>query len=106
MFGTVTKLRLRDDVSEDQLKELTRQIESDRPSSGVSVTLLRERDNPRTLWVMGAFESEDAYRRNAESPEQTARFERIRALIDGQPEWHDGDVLAAVHRDAPQAASV
>ena len=106
MFGSVVRFRLRDGVSDEEVAALAEQMESDRPETGVALTVLRERDNPSHIWVVGAFESEEAYRRNAETPEQNERFERVQALIDGPPEWHDGDVLATVHRDAPQATSV
>jgi hypothetical protein len=40
-------------------------------------------------------ESKEADRANAESPEQHARYEEYRALLDADPEWHDGEIIFA-----------
>jgi hypothetical protein len=42
-----------------------------------------------------AFESKEAYQKNAASPEQNARYEEYRALLDADPEWHDGEIIAS-----------
>jgi hypothetical protein len=34
-------------------------------------------------------ESREAYRANAESPEQHHRYERYRAVLAAEAEWHD-----------------
>ena len=33
------------------------------------------------------------YRANAESENQHARYIRLRSILEGDPEWHDGEVL-------------
>jgi hypothetical protein len=43
------------------------------------------------MLVVG-FESKEAYRANAESPEQNARYEQYVQLLDGPPEWNDGEI--------------
>lgn len=47
-------------------------------------------------WGVAVFESEDAYRANASSPEQHQRYLAYRALLDADPEWHDGVVSSYV----------
>jgi hypothetical protein len=39
------------------------------------------------------FESREAYRALAESPEQDARYRWLLALLEEPPEWHDGVVV-------------
>jgi len=39
------------------------------------------------------FESREAYHTNAASPEQAERYAALRALMDADPEWHDGDIV-------------
>ena len=34
-----------------------------------------------------------AYQANAASPEQDARYQKLRALLARDPEWHDGEVV-------------
>ena len=92
MFGTITRMRLKDGVSIDEFQA---QFDADnRPDSSLALIALQSVDDPRELWIATAFESRDAYFKNADSPEQNARFERMRALVeDGPPEWHDGNVV-------------
>lgn len=99
MFGTISRWRLKEGVTEQQVVDLVHTMKADRPASAVALVFLRSASDPREVWVAGAFESRAAYEANSASPEQSARFERLRALMDGAPEWHDGDVLAAYHRD-------
>lgn len=95
MFGTIARWRLRADVTDEQLNGVLAMMRDDRPASSVAILVFRSATDPREIWVAGAFESREAYVANAATPEQNARFERIRALIDGEPEWHDGDVIFA-----------
>ena len=41
---------------------------------------------------MVLFSSREAYVANANSPEQHQRYLDLVALLDGEPEWHDGTV--------------
>jgi len=54
----------------------------------------RAADEPGVLWLAVVFESEEAYRRNAESPEQHRRWQQMRSALDSDIEWHDGHVIA------------
>ena len=45
-------------------------------------------------WLAVIFENKEKYRANAESPEQDQRFQRLRAMMAAEPEWHDGEVIA------------
>lgn len=45
------------------------------------------------FWLVGVFESREAYRANAASPEQHQRFLQLRALLEADPEWHDGAIV-------------
>jgi quinol monooxygenase YgiN len=93
MFGTVARSRLKDGVTADQLKQLF--AGDDGPPGSLSVLVFQATSDPREIWIVGAFESRDTYQKNSDSPEQQARFERMSALMEGPPEWHDGEVLVA-----------
>jgi antibiotic biosynthesis monooxygenase (ABM) superfamily enzyme len=45
------------------------------------------------LYLAVAFESKDAYFKNANSPEQDARYREMVALLEREPEWHDGEII-------------
>jgi quinol monooxygenase YgiN len=55
--------------------------------------LYRLDDDPQNLMLVVGFESKDAYRANAESPEQHARYQEYRAMLESEPEWHDGEIV-------------
>ena len=40
------------------------------------------------------FSSEENYRKNAASLEQHARYEEVRKLLDEEPVWLDGEIVA------------
>lgn len=39
------------------------------------------------------FEDRESYRRNADDPTQHERYLEYRALMEADPEWHDGEWL-------------
>jgi quinol monooxygenase YgiN len=55
-------------------------------------------DDPNVLIIVVGFESKDAYWANAKSPEQNSRYERFRALLTADPEWHDGEIVSSTIR--------
>jgi hypothetical protein len=42
------------------------------------------------MWLFVAFEDRESYERNAEDPAQHERYLEYRALMEEDPEWHDG----------------
>jgi hypothetical protein len=66
----------------------------------MGIRLLADRDDPRRFVIIADFgvvdpevSAADEARRNNERPETQASADRIRALIDGEPEFHDYDEL-------------
>lgn len=104
MYGTIARARLKDGVTEAEVDELLERMQSERPAAAVALTVYRSSSDPRELWICGVFESREAYTANAETAEQNARFERMAALMEGPPEWHDGDVLALIATDRVRSA--
>jgi quinol monooxygenase YgiN len=94
MFGTVARSRLKEGVTVEQLKQLFA-VDDSAPAGSVSLLVFQSKQDPRDVWIASAFESQEAYTKNADSPEQNARFERMRELMEGPPEWHDGEVIVA-----------
>ena len=93
MYGTIARLR----VKPDQMHELIRETQSfeqlDVP--GFEFTYLVAADaDANEAWLIALFVDKESYRLNAESPEQDVRYRRLRALLDADPEWHDGEVIA------------
>ena len=44
------------------------------------------------LWAVAVFDDEKSYRANASNPEQDQWYRKLRALLQADPEWHDGEI--------------
>jgi len=51
-------------------------------------------DRP-TMFLIAMFDDEATYRANAASPEQDARYQRLRELLADDPDWMDGTFTGA-----------
>ena len=90
MYGTVARLRVKPGMDEEFLR-----IGRDATTiPGLVFEHIYRLDAAANeyLLVVG-FASKEAYRANAASPEQHARYERYRALLAADPEWNDGEVV-------------
>lgn len=95
MYGTIARLAIKPGKLEE-LTALGREMSAQIPGL-VSEYVFRTDANPNELYLVVVFESEQAYRDNAASPEQHARYEQYRALLAADPEWHDGHVVDVFH---------
>lgn len=87
-------MKLKPDAFE-RLEQQMAAIQSDLTAAGWrSTTVYRSDSDPNEVWLAVVFESKEAYRANAESAEQGKRYEQMRALLDADPEWHDGEVVS------------
>ena len=93
MYGTIARLRAKAG-SEDALQKLNDEYAQGGIPGLVSEVVFRSDADPREYWLAVVFESREAYRKNAESPEQDARYQELRALLDDDPEWHDGETVS------------
>jgi len=91
MYGTIARLQVTPG-KEEELRQLGQEMAPQIPGF-VFEHVYRMAADPHELFLVVAFESEQAYRANADSPEQHQRYEQFRALLDAEPEWHDGDII-------------
>jgi quinol monooxygenase YgiN len=94
MYGTIAKLRIKPGM-EAELEHLSREANAEIPGFNFQ-HVYRLDDDPQELYLAVGFASKEAYRANAESPEQHTRYEAYRALLDAEPEWHDGEIVFTV----------
>jgi heme-degrading monooxygenase HmoA len=97
MYGTVARMKAKPGTGE-LLAELGRQLSDDRPPGMVGTWVYQLDADPDEYLLAVAFESREAYTANAGSPEQDARYQKMRALLEADPEWHDGEI---VYSDGP-----
>ena len=92
MYGTVARYRLKPGM-EERLLAFEREIREAKLPGMVGAFTYRMDDDPRVYFEAVVFESREAYRAVAASPEQDARYRRLLELLEGPPEWHDGAVV-------------
>jgi hypothetical protein len=92
MYGTVARYRLKPGM-EGQLMAFEREIRDAKLLGMVTEFTFRMDEDPNVYYQAVVFESRTAYRAVAESPEQDARYRKLLALLEGPPEWHDGEVV-------------
>jgi len=93
VYGTVARLQVKPG-KEAELQRLGQEMAPQIPGF-VFQHVYRTEADPNELYLVVGFESEKAYRDNAESPAQQQRYEQYRSLLDADPEWHDGEIIAS-----------
>jgi quinol monooxygenase YgiN len=97
MYGTIAKFRIKPG-KEQALRELS--DEHVDAIDGIEFEHVFKMDNdPQVFYIVVGFESKEAYRKNADSPEQHQRYMQYRALLEEDPEWHDGEIVDSSDRD-------
>jgi quinol monooxygenase YgiN len=91
MYGTIATFHVIPGKQEE-LQRHNREEVVDIPGL-VFQHIFRTEADPDILMLVVGFESREAYRANAESPEQHRRYEQYRALLSEDPEWHDGEII-------------
>ena len=78
---------------EKQLLEQFRIFEAAKVPGVVATYCYRMDSDPNEHYMAVVFSSKEAYRANAESPEQDARYRQMLTLLAGEPEWYDGEII-------------
>lgn len=93
MYGTIARLKVRKDKLRDffALGKEWDDRERKRALGYVGSEILWEDREEGRASLIVRFTTRDAYRRNADSPEQDAFYQRMRACLEEDPEWIDGE---------------
>ncbi len=94
MFGTVARLKVKPGA-EKQLIEMSQDESSLNIHGYIGQYVYHMDSDPKEYYLVVLFESREAYFANADSPEQNARYQKFRSMLEADPEWHDGDVVFA-----------
>ena len=95
MYGTVARMRIKSGA-ESQLEQQLREFESLKVPGFVTTYVYRMDADPQTCYMAVVFDSKESYVANARSPEQDVRYQQMRALLDSDPEWHDGEIVSPI----------
>jgi hypothetical protein len=90
MYGTVARTRVKPENREALRKVTSHQRYQEVPGF-VSSYVLFENDSD-VAWLFAIFQDRETYERNADDPAQNERYLEYRALMEEDPEWHDGTI--------------
>jgi quinol monooxygenase YgiN len=95
MYGTVARMR----VKKGELEQLTKAMETwsaeRKPTvEGAVGTYVYKLDNdPNEIIVVAVFKDKKTYTANADDPAQDEWYQQIRAHLEADPEWNDGEIV-------------
>ena len=89
MYGTIAKMK----VKKGAVEEIRRMETARKPDGAVGSLVFQSDDAADELWLVAIFRELESYFANADSPEQDADYQRVRALLAADPEWHDGEIV-------------
>jgi quinol monooxygenase YgiN len=90
MYGTVARTRVKPENREKLRQTLAAQDAAAVPGYRTAY-LLYENDSD-VAWMFAVFEDRASYERNADDPAQNERYLEYRALMEEEPDWHDGEI--------------
>jgi heme-degrading monooxygenase HmoA len=64
--------------------------DQERGEGFLGLDMMEVENHPNTVLIVVRFQDRDSYMANAESPGQDERYQRMRALMDVDPVWYDG----------------
>jgi quinol monooxygenase YgiN len=91
MYGTIARMQVKPGA-EAELMALSGEFEGQIPGL-LGTYVYRSDEDPNVYWMAVSFTDKAAYHANAQSPEQDARYQQMRALLTADPEWHDGEIV-------------
>ena len=97
MYGTIARIHVKPGAVK-QLLEMTKSESAMQIPGFVRQYIYRMNANPNEFYLVVIFENKQTYIDNADSPEQDARYREFRALLERDPEWHDGEIVYAEPR--------
>ena len=92
MYGTVARMKVKPGMM-DKLRETSMNAEQMNIPGLVNTYVYQMDADPNTLILAVVFTDKEAYMKNAASPEQNQRYEQMVALLEGPPEWNDGEIV-------------
>ncbi len=99
MFGTVAIIKPKAGQEQAFVEKLNAWWDGRRLQikGAIASTIHRNAANPSELIMSVVFDSEENYRANASDPAQDKWYQEVRALLQEDPRWMDGDVLSCKH---------
>lgn len=91
MYGTCARARVKPENREQLVGMFNEQAYRTGVAGFVKSYVLFENDSD-TTWMFAVFTDKESYEANADDPAQHERYVAYRALMEDDPEWHDGEI--------------
>jgi hypothetical protein len=94
MYGTIMRARVKPGL-EGVADELGRRWLRERApavAGFIGEYLIKSTNHPGEWASLAIFDSEENYRKNANDPEQDRWYRELRATLEADPEWFDGEI--------------
>jgi quinol monooxygenase YgiN len=91
MYGTVARTRVRPE-NRAKLREVFERQGSRRTVPGMITAYTLYENDGDAAWLFAVFEDRASYDKNADDPAQNEDYKEYRALMEDEPEWHDGEI--------------
>ncbi len=92
MYGTIARVKVKAGM-ENQFAQCCADIGVGKSAGQITAYAYQMDSDSREFFLVAVFESREAFRANANSPEQHQKFMRLMELLDAEPEWHDGEIV-------------
>jgi hypothetical protein len=92
MYGTIAQFRIKPGM-EAELQANMKAYEALGIPGFVSSTVYKMDADSNEYYMAVAFESKELYFQNAQDPAQDARYREMLSFMEGEPEWHDGEIV-------------
>ncbi len=95
MYGTIAHLKMKPGKWDDLVRLVSEwDVQQAPKAAGVRAGYLVKLDeDPSTAIMVAVFDDAASYRTNAERPEQHEWYLELRALLEADPIWEDGEFI-------------
>lgn len=96
MYGTVGRFRIKDGQAGEVFKLMKEWDAADpKPKGFMANYAYQLENNPNEMVIAVVFEDKTSYFANADDPETDKWYQKVRALLESDPEWMDGEILTS-----------
>ena len=89
MYGTVARMK----VKPGELEQLQKVLSSDQADGQIAVYAYQLDNDPNELIISVVFRDKKSYMANADDPKTDEWYQKVRAHLDEDPEWNDGEII-------------
>ena len=91
MYGTVAKTVVKPE-NREKLRDLVKRQMAEREVAGYVTSYVLFENDSDVAWMFAIFQDRATYEANADDPAMDAQYQEYSALMEGAPEWHDGEI--------------